>query len=33
VVRSAFGPLVRASFRLLGIRQFLLLRLAGCESE
>jgi deazaflavin-dependent oxidoreductase (nitroreductase family) len=32
-VRSAFGPVVRASFRLLGIRQFLLLRLADRESE
>ena len=29
LVRSAFGPAERASFRMLGIRQFLLLDLAG----
>ena len=29
VVRAAFGPVERAMFRMLGIRQFLLLRRAG----
>ena len=29
VVRAAFGPVERAMFRMLGIRQYLLLRRAG----
>jgi hypothetical protein len=31
LVRSAFGPLERASFRMLGIRQFMTLRIVSAE--
>jgi len=31
LVRSAFGPLERASFRMLGIRQFITLRIGPAE--